>query len=483
MSLIVPQSSVPQPPVPQSPLSQSRFRAPLGWLLVLLPLLLGPARASAQGEAGAQAETTAQGEAAAQAQSTPQAPVTPATPAQGPSLSESELITRWLASSREVAAWRAEIGAARFDVVTATVLPNPELAVDSMFTLAGDPPDGFYNFGGELSMELPIFGQIGARRTAAESLVNVAEMSVATQLWHRFSELREAMIERAFAQGELDNIEQALGELAEVRRIIEARSSAGVAPPYDALRITTLTATLEAHAQNASIARDQAEATLLTLIDDSTLTAVPIRREGLLGFAGPLDEAQLVQLALEQRPDIQLARRSVRAFEALAAQYQRDAIPSPSLVVGGWGTLRDDSFSITAGISIPLPIFDRNQGEVGRAQVEAEGQRAMVESLTTRIGAEVRGALRARERATAAVQKFRDSGAVLTDDLLVRAQRAYHAGTFSIAELLDAYDALWDAREQLLQLERVLVLAEAALVRATAVRAPSADQSPSLPTR
>jgi cobalt-zinc-cadmium efflux system outer membrane protein len=390
---------------------------------------------------------------------------------------EEALLARWLKDGREVAYWRTEVGAARFDVVTATMIPNPVLRVYTLINVGGTPPDGAQNVGGAVTFpDLPIFGQLAARETAATRLVRVAEMAVAMRLWERLGEIRLANVERAFADARVENLERSMRELEDLRRIVEARSSAGLAPEYDVLRVATLSATLEANTEKARIEREQAETKVLSLIAAPSVVEAPLRREGLLALQGPGTLRALVATALRRRPDLLLARRSVRAFEAEAERHRVDAIPAPSVSLGTYLTFNDAGVNITAGLSLPIPVFDRNQGLVGRAEVEADGQRALVEALEARVGAEVRGALRARDRARAAIERFHASGVLATVDLLERAKRAYHGGTFSVAELLDAYHAVWDARTELLELERALAVAEAALIRAVAFAAPAGER-------
>ena len=69
------------------------------------------------------------------------------------------VLRQWLTVSPEVAAWRAQIGASRFDVVTAGLLPNPQIEVTGSRPVVGQGPDGRLNFGATLTIPVPVFGQ------------------------------------------------------------------------------------------------------------------------------------------------------------------------------------------------------------------------------------------------------------------------------------------------------------------------------------
>jgi outer membrane protein TolC len=105
-------------------------------------------------------------------------------------------------------------------------------------------------------------------------------------------------------------------------------------------------------------------------------------------------------------------------------------------------------------------VFDRNQGAIGRAVAEADGGRAQQRAIETRVRVEVESAVRAVGTARDAVERFRASVLGVTLDLRTRATRAWQAGSFSIAELIDAWRAEWEARRQELELQRALALAQ-----------------------
>ncbi len=383
-----------------------------------------------------------------------------------PTITEEQLLARWLRSSPEVASWRTQIGGARFDVVTARVLPNPELSLSGGANVWGTAVNGDSHYDAQLTVPLPVFGQVGARREAARALVSVAEATVAGQVWARAAEIQSAMVARAFADATLAMLQQNLRELDRIEGIVSRRAAAGANSTYDSLRVTTSTATLRGAVNEAIIERDRAEATILALVADPALTTAPITREGLKAFRGSDDEGQLIAGALERRPDLELARRGVNAAELAAKRWRRDAVPTPSLFVGGSRSRGPSGFDLSGGVSFPLPLFDRNQGAVGRSLSEAQGQELLARALETRVRQEVSGAWRARRNARIALEQFRDRSLQAVTELLARAEITYQAGKFSITELFDAYQTMWSARSQELDLERQMATAEADLERA-----------------
>ncbi len=388
-------------------------------------------------------------------------------------LTEHDLFARWVDRSREVASIRAQVGSARFDVVTAGLWPNPQLQFNTLVTATGTPPDGQANYGAQVSFTLPVFGQLAGRRAAAEAALRASEVGALAALWERASDLQRALVERAFADARVTLTQRNLDELGRVAHVVERRVAAGSNSEYDALRVATAVATLRAGLDDALATRAEAESRILAVIADETLRAAPITREGLAPFRGPEDLAALTALALARRPDLELARRGVRVARALATRYEREVAPAPSVWLGGYVSHEQFSVSVLGGVSLSLPTFDRNQGLIGRARTDAGAQQALSEALSTRIRFEVEGAWRAREAARAALDTFRRTGRPAAEALLRRADVTYVlGGNFGISDLLDAYRTMWDARAQELALERTFADAEAELERATGLIMP-----------
>jgi len=379
---------------------------------------------------------------------------------------EDQVFERWLSQGRELAALRAKVGAAQFDVATAALWPNPSLTVSGDFLLSGTNVNGTTGAGPQLAFALPVFGQIGMRKDEAVANLRVAEVEVLAEVWDRAGDVEDAMLDRAFSDAEVQEIETNLTELSRIARVVSTRAAAGANSVYDTLRVSTTEATFRAGLATAQTERERAEAKLVSLVAVPGLSEAPVTREGLLGFRGPQSEVALQVIARQRRPDLELARRGILAARASAARYRREVTPIPSVSFGPYFTHEPSSVYLQASVTVPLPAFDRNQGQIGKALVQADGQQALADATEQRIGIEVHGAWQARERAREALATFRNGGLKATAELLQRAEVSYEAGTFAILDLLDAYRAVWDARAQERQLERAFAQAEAELEHA-----------------
>jgi cobalt-zinc-cadmium efflux system outer membrane protein len=428
--------------------------------LTALVLLLAPPLARAQPPTAA---STGGPEAV------PQLPPEPPVDRSGPTVNEAVLLDRWIRESPEVLSWRTEIGAARFDVVTASLFPNPYIQVSSLSTHQGFvPPDSQFNFLVQVQQELPVLGQLSARVDEASAALRATELDVMVQVWVGYASIRSAMVDRAFADEASRMYERNLTELDRILGIVTARATLGAIPRYDLLRVQLTAVTMRANLRESLLDRRTAEGAIVSMLAVPGLDAAPVERTGLMAITYPSSETALVELAIARRPDLEQARRQGAASRASAARQRAEVVPIPSIWVGSYMGASTFSSSLVAGIQLPIPIFDQNQGDIGNALADAAGFDDEADALDARIRIEVVQAARRVAEARSALDSF-GQGVQLSEEVIRLAEVSYQGGRFMIADLFDAYNALWDARAEELQLQQELAEAEVELGRAAAL--------------
>jgi cobalt-zinc-cadmium efflux system outer membrane protein len=169
------------------------------------------------------------------------------------------------------------------------------------------------------------------------------------------------------------------------------------------------------------------------------------------------DVARLTALALEHRPDLRAAGAARTAAQAELEAARREILPDLALGAAythsDFTIAGDNPNTVGVSLALPLPLFDRNQAGVGRAQLdirraENEGARLRVE-----VARDVAEAVRRATRATTLLRAYeggdesggtktatRDTGGMLAraETALRVAERSYRAGAASLLDLLEA---------------------------------------------
>lgn len=363
------------------------------------------------------------------------------------------------------------LGVTQADLAAAGRLPNPVL-FGSVRWPDGPPrgPDAEFSITGDLfaAFLIPLRKSMAARHVQAEearfeqaALDLACEVRVAAYSLQASEELLSALRESAEA-------EEAAAELG--RRQYEA----GNTPKLEmSLR--------ESAAAEARLAVIRAEGRLaadrqafLRLIgagdEAGSVSVEPLR------YQLPADEARpadLVALALRQRPDLAAARLRVdEVAQAYRLAAKTRLLPTPVRL--GVDTERNPDGSRVTGpqLTLELPIFDQGQAELARLAAEGRRLEDEKERLAIDIAAEVRTARDAVASARAAVGVYEAAVVPARQAALAETQLAYNAMLRGPYELLAAAAAARAAEVGRIESVRDYWIATARLERALASGAP-----------
>jgi len=375
-------------------------------------------------------------------------------------LSSVDLTRRALASNAQLAAARMEIDRARARLRQAGLRPNPSVE----FT----QENGAFNSPGErgtaigFSLPLELAGQRGRRIDLARAELEASEAEVADRERRLALEVRMAYAEALATLRELE-VTHDLNTLdVETARIVEARVEEGDAAP---LELNLLRAEADRLRARRSLIEGRLQAALLRL---KQLAGIPpeetLRLRGEL-MAAPLPDPPTsleaaVEIALRSRPDLLFARLSEEVARAGYRLAKAQAAPQVTASVqysDVLGTFEDTPAGLISGrdkligfgVSITLPIFNRNQGAKAEAKASIAQAQKQREFLESTVRAEVTSAYYRYEVARTALQTY-ERGVIERSTQNVRTVRAaYETGAFRVSELLTEQRRLIDMQREM----------------------------------
>lgn len=259
--------------------------------------------------------------------------------------------------------------------------------------------------------------------------------------------LRSAFVQVLQAKAVLELAKQELDYYDRIIGISEERYKKGDLAQIDFERIELQRVQYESDLQTADVNLRTAKIQLLQLLDDHT----PIERfdvNGPFDFSDrlePLDDAE--QAALEDRPDLRAAIQSVQQAETNHELATANGSTDPTF--GGWWTYNASTNNPNANqtlglsVSIPLRIFDRNQGEKQRTQIEIKRNQQLADASRAQVFSDVDSAYAQLNSNVVLLRPYRDK--YLGEALKVRETVTYawqHGG----ASLMDFLNAQSDYR-------------------------------------
>lgn len=309
-----------------------------------------------------------------------------------------EVRDKFEAANPTLGAGQIGIDESRAEEISAYLRPNPNLAV-SIDGLQITPSQGVWRPLAGLT-ETPNFSYLHERRHKRElrlesaqgaTKITVSEQSdlERTLLFN----LRSAFVQTLQQKAVLDLAQENLSYYDHVLDVNRERYKAGAIAQVDLDRLELQRVQYESDVQTAIVNLRTAKIQLLTLLDDRT----PVEQfdiTGLFDFSRqipPLDD--LRQIALNTRPDLRAALQSV---DKAKTDY-RLAIANGSTdpTFGVWWT-HNASFNnpfahetLGASVSIPLRIFDRNQGEKLRTKLDINRNDRLMEAARAQVFSDV----------------------------------------------------------------------------------------------
>jgi len=369
-----------------------------------------------------------------------------------------ELANPDLAAARED--WRAAGGRTR----QAGLYPNPALELEAEDVPAGDP--GLGRSKNTIALSQPLI--LGGRRAAATSAARADEEARGLALEATRREVLGALRALFVEILHLERNAALHVELLEVARrthaIARERFEARAAPEAEAIRAELEVRELELGERRLAHERGALAERLRALLGG---VEVPLERvAGALPAELPeIDRAALGARLRDHHPALAAARARIEAADRRLEEARAARVPDLDLRIAYGRDEAENADIVEAGLRIPLPLFDRNQGRILEARHLAQRARREADALGARLAAELAGAWAAWSIAREEVLVLRDGIVPAAERALAQARAGYEAGHTTLLELLDAQRTLTRARLDLEGSARAAHLAEADLWR------------------
>lgn len=339
------------------------------------------------------------------------------------------------------------IEAARAEVVAAGVLPNPTVSYGRYDLVGGSRNTMFEgNVQEQVTMEMPLLiaGQRGARIEAAEKGVSAAEADIEAEYAALVHETRRLFVKLLAGQERVAVLEETAREMNRLTAIVGGRKEAGNASAYDALRIGVEASGIATRLETARSDLAESSGDLAVLLGLPNWKPAAAGKLTVLGV--PADAQKLLAEAIRANPDLIAAERSETAAEAGLEKARRERWPDVSVQVGTVYTDSPYSNTTFAGVSVEVPIFDRNQGGMARAEAAKLAARLEYDytASRTRVAIERAAGLLVRRRETRL--KFEKEVLSKLSGLKSMGEAAYRFGKGTILELLDSYRSRTEMR-------------------------------------
>lgn len=348
-----------------------------------------------------------------------------------------------------VFSWQVRVEEAR--ILQAGLRPNPELATQlEDFAGSGDRT----GFGGtQTTISIAQLIELGGKRAKRLRLASldrdlaawdyeVARLNVLFDVSQAFT--------AALAAQQRAQLFEELVQLA--RRSVDsvaAQVRAGATSPIELQRAGAALGRAEVQQQQSQ--RDL-RATRIALA--ATFGSVDVTFSEVVGdLAGLPAPPPLATLRdrIQQNPDLARWATEIEQRQAALALEKARAIPSVTLNAGARYLAAGDDGALVGGFSIPLPLFDRNQGNILAAERRVSQAAAQRERAAVAVGQTLATAYEDLISTFTQAATLRDQVMPKAEGAFAGARDAYQRGLLRFLDVLDAQRTLFEVKDQYVQ--------------------------------
>ncbi len=348
-----------------------------------------------------------------------------------------------LAHNLSLQAARTTVQQSLAQEISANVRPNPELSTSYSNIPLFRPEEGLGTYlhdSTELDIGVSYLIERGKKRQlrlqAAKDGTAVTRSQVEDNERTLKFQVASQFINALLAESVLDLAQQNLASFQKSVDLGETQFNAGSISENDFLKIKLQLVQFQTDVQQAELSRVQALSGLRQLMGYETVPA-NFTISGAFDYqplAATLQELQAK--AMESRPDLRAAQQGI---SAATSQYSLAKANGKQDVSVGGTYARVGAFNTAVvGVSIPLAIFDRNQGEIARTRYAISQAQYGLKSTNGQVLTDVRDAFASLQTSDQVVKLYRAGNLEISRKNREISQYAYQRGATSLLDFLDA---------------------------------------------
>ncbi len=353
-----------------------------------------------------------------------------------------EIRTKFEAANPTLRAGQIGIDESRAQEITANLRPNPNLTIlaDQIDPFSGGPPHGpfaYFLASGTVNFLWERQHKRGLRLESAQKGTAVVTSGQADLERNLLFNLRGAFVETLQERAILNLAKENLAYYDHVLDVNRDRYKAGAIAQVDLKRLELQRVQYLSDVQTADVNLRIAKIQLLMLLNDQT----PIDQFDVIG---PFDFAEQIpplsdvrQAAIDTRPDLRAALQSVDKAKTDYRLAVANGSTDPILGFDGGRNPPIDQY-IGFSVSIPLRIFDRNQGEKRRTQLDIDRNDKLAAATRAQVFSDVDSAYATVNSTVILLKPYKDQYLQEASSVRDTIAFSYQHGAASLLDFLDA---------------------------------------------
>jgi cobalt-zinc-cadmium efflux system outer membrane protein len=376
------------------------------------------------------------------------------------------LVKQALQRNPELNFFIAEIAAAKGAVRTAGTVRNPELSTEVGYKNSRENSGGASGDGAILALSLSQTfeypGRIALRKAIASHDLVLADLHLQQFRLTLAAHVRSLAYASTSAHERMKAVQEVASRTQALNDVLKQRPLAGVAPQLEAQIISANLLTFQRQERESTLAEKTIAAELNQLCGRSADAPLTVNASSIVFSAVSVPE--LVDAARSNAFDIRIRQVELaqQGFKVALSKNER----LPAVAVGPFYSLEnaiDREQRVGVGVSLPLPLWDRNLGNIASSKARQQQAEALLAMAAREVERRVTQTAAALQAKRAEIETWKTSPMAKLREASELADRSYRLGAIPLAtyveiqkQYLEAIGAFNDAQKDALEAAQTL---------------------------
>jgi len=350
----------------------------------------------------------------------------------------------------ELKTLRYEIDALEAVKLQSGLMPNPEFEVEAENILGSKDFNGFDNseITAVISQDILLAGKIDKRVKVAEADISLAEWDYETKRIEIITNIRKAFQKALAVQLLIDKNEELIKISEEFIANLQKRVDAGKISPAEISRAKIILNSVQIDLNRLQSEYENYKSELLSFIYQPDLTIDSLAGKLKYPVDIPVYDSLLVQLG--NNPNLKRYESEYGKQKAVINLEESKSVPDIT-ISAGFRRLNDaKANTFLIGASIPLPIFDRNQGSIQEAKIRFDQKKREFEVVQNRLTLQLNVLYKRLKTLIKTAEQLKNESIPQAEEAFKIIKEGNLVGRFAILDVLDAERTLFELQNQYL---------------------------------
>ncbi len=328
------------------------------------------------------------------------------------------------------------------------LIPNPEFGLEAENILGGNDFSGFSGseITASISQNILLAGKISKLEKVADTEISLAEWDYEAKRLEIITDVRRAFINALGIQKLIEKNKELINISNEFVDNLRKRVIKGKISPAEVSRAQVILNLLQIDINKLESEYDASIFELKTLVNDPDLSTDSLK--GKLKDVNVLPIYDSLFSKIENNPNLKRFMNEYDKQKAIISYEKSKATPDLTVSAGFRRLNEVDANTFLVGASLPLPIFNRNQGSIQEAKIRLDQKKMEFKNIKNKLTLQLNLNYNKLKMLLTSAERLKKESIPIAEEAFKIINEGNLVGRFTILDVLDAQRTLFEIQNQ-----------------------------------